>query len=63
MLRYKTLYAVDEKIYLFGGLAVGQEASMIGTLMGGEQGGGMMEVEGSRGTSNNKVSYREDYIL
>ena len=29
MLKYKTLYAFDEKIYLFGGLAVSQDPSIM----------------------------------
>ena len=53
MLKYKTLYAFDEKIYLFGGLAVAQDPSIV--MLTNEQ---SMDIE-SRG----KVSYREDYIL
>lgn len=29
LLKYKTLYAFDEKIYLFGGLAVSQDPSIM----------------------------------
>ncbi len=55
MIKYKTLYAFDEKIYLFGGLAVMQDPSILNLT--NEQG---MEIEGK---GSNKVSYREDYIL
>ncbi len=55
MLKYKTLYAFDEKIYLFGGLAVNQDPSIL--TLASEQG---MELEGKMCA---KVSYREDYVL
>lgn len=53
MLKYKTLYAFDEKIYLFGGLATMQDPSIL--TLASEHG---MEIE-----NKGKVSYREDYIL
>lgn len=55
MLKYKTLYSFDEKIYLFGGLAVYQDPSIL--TLTNDLG---MDVEGRM---TNKVSYREDYIL